>query len=314
MAEKKDKKSKHIRLVPAGERKCIWMEAGAVSYKLCTNNYNCSSCQFDHAMSERALKKEENSTKVANLLKDNSKKEATTWVNEFKKLPAHQRKCRYMITGEVSYKICPNAFRCGECSYDQMMQDRIPPLVKPQTLKKVAGYIQPDNYYFHRGHSWSHMEYGGRIRVGMDDFAQRLVGALNGIQLPAVGDKRLQGSVGWTITRDGRNAKILSPMDGVITAINPEVEKNPELINQDPYGAGWIYMIEPLNLRKNLKDLLYGEDANAWLDDEANRLLKRMETEIGATAHDGGGPVSDIFGSLDGEEWTSIIEEFFLTQ
>lgn len=308
------KQNKNIRLVPAGERKCIWMEAGAVSYKLCTNNYNCSSCQFDHAMSERALKKEKEPSKPAGLRKDTGKTEATTWVKEFKKLPAHQRKCRYMITGEVSHKICPNAFRCGECSYDQMMQDRIPPVIIPQTLKKVAGYIQPNNYYFHRGHSWTHMEYGGRIRVGMDDFAQRLVGALNAIELPAVGDTRLQGSIGWTVTRDGRRAKILSPMDGVITAINPDIEKNPVLINQDPYGAGWIYMIEPLNFRKNLKDLLYGEDANAWLEDEASRLLKRIETEVGATAHDGGGPVQDIFGSLDGDEWSALTEEFLLTK
>ena len=56
MAEQTDKK---LRLVPAGERKCIWMEARAVSYKLCTNNYNCSSCQFDHALSEKARKEEE---------------------------------------------------------------------------------------------------------------------------------------------------------------------------------------------------------------------------------------------------------------
>jgi hypothetical protein len=73
-------------------------------------------------------------------------------------------------------------------------------------------------------------------------------------------------------------------------------------------------MIEPLNLRKNLKDLLYGEDAGAWLEDEANRLLKRIEIEVGATAHDGGIPVDDIYGSLDGEEWSSFLNEFLLTK
>jgi glycine cleavage system H lipoate-binding protein len=310
MAENTEKK---MKLVPAGERKCIWMEAGAVSYKLCTNNYDCTSCQFDHAMSDRA-RKEEVAAQQIGAVKDTRKKEATTWVKEFKKLPAHQRKCRYMATGEVAYKICPNAFRCGDCSYDQMMQDRIPPVVIPQTLKKVAGYVKPDDYYFHRGHSWTHMEYGGRIRVGMDDFAQRLVGSLTGIELPQVGEKILQGSTGWTIERDSRKAKLLSPMDGIITAVNVEVEKNPALINQDPYGRGWIYIIEPLNLRKNLKDLLYGDDAQAWMEDEASRLLKRTETEIGATAADGGRPVSDIFGSLEGEEWTTFIGEFLLTK
>jgi len=195
-----------------------------------------------------------------------------------------------------------------------MMQDRVPPLVIPKTLKKVAGYDMPEYYYYHRGHSWTNMEYGGRIRVGMDDFAQRLIGGIDGIELPTVGEKIYQGSVGWTIRRDSRKAKVLSPMDGIITAINPEVEKNASLISQDPYGNGWIYMIEPLNLRKNLKGLLYGEDASAWLEDEAKRLLNRIETEIGATAADGGRPVSDIYGSLDGEEWTSFLSDFLLTK
>ncbi len=70
MAEKMEKK---LRLVPAGERKCIWMEAGAVSYKLCTNNYNCSSCQFDHALSEKSRKEEERSMGIG-LAKDTRKK------------------------------------------------------------------------------------------------------------------------------------------------------------------------------------------------------------------------------------------------
>ena len=150
--------------------------------------------------------------------------------------------------------------------------------------------------------------------MGMDDFAQRLVGSLTGIELPKVGEHLYQGSVGWTVSRDARKAKLLAPMDGVITAINPELEKNPSLISQDPYGRGWVYMIEPLNLRKNLKDLLYGDDASGWLEGEANRLLQRIETEVGATAHDGGSPVSDIFGNLEGEEWAALVNEFLLTK
>ena len=45
-----------MNVIPMGERKCIWMEAGAVSYKLCTNHYQCNTCEFDFAMSNRAKK------------------------------------------------------------------------------------------------------------------------------------------------------------------------------------------------------------------------------------------------------------------
>jgi glycine cleavage system H lipoate-binding protein len=262
-------------------------------------------------MSAKIMKEEKAST-IINVKRDTRRKESTTWMKEFRKLPPSQRKCRYMLTGEVAHKLCANAFRCGQCSYDQMMQDRIAPAVIPQTLRKVAGYIQPEDFYFHRGHSWTHLKYGGRVRVGMDDFSQRLVGRLTGIRLPKVGEKLFQGSGGWTIARDGRETEVVSPMDCVITAINPELKKNPYLINQYPYEKGWICMIEPINLRENLKVLLYGDDVRIWLEDESDRLLKRIETKVGTTAHDGGRPAGDILASLDNEEWSLFVGEFLL--
>ena len=89
MAKTKDKE---LRLIPAGEKMCIWMEAGVVSYKVCTNNCNCNNCQFHHAMSE-VVKKEEKVFRVMKLKKERRKKErrkkeSTTWVEEFTKSPA----------------------------------------------------------------------------------------------------------------------------------------------------------------------------------------------------------------------------------
>lgn len=97
-----------MRIIPANERKCIWMESGVISFKLCNNNYNCDTCKFDTAISDRI---------------HNSNKKVKQWTDELKDKPAYVRKCRYMLSGEISYKICPNNYNCGKCDFDQMMQE-----------------------------------------------------------------------------------------------------------------------------------------------------------------------------------------------
>ncbi|MCK5220719.1 MAG: hypothetical protein KAR14_04000, partial [Candidatus Aminicenantes bacterium] len=112
--------SQGLRVIPANEKKCIWMESGAVTFKLCNNNYQCNTCQFDMAMANRVQKQKDQDIDINTPKKP--VKEVSLWTEEFRNLPAGERKCRYMLMGEVSYKICPNSFRCGECSFDQMMQ------------------------------------------------------------------------------------------------------------------------------------------------------------------------------------------------
>ena len=92
-----EKKDKDLQLIPAGEKKCIWMEAGVVSYKVCFNNYHCSSCPFDHVLLEIACR-ETNSSRMIKVKKDRRekdrrgknrrKKENTYWIEEFNRLPA----------------------------------------------------------------------------------------------------------------------------------------------------------------------------------------------------------------------------------
>lgn len=87
MVKKTDEK-----LHPACESRCVWVDAGVVSYKLCTNNYNCSSCQFDHAMLE-VVRNEKMASKVMKLKKDRRKydrrkKKDIAWIEESKRLPA----------------------------------------------------------------------------------------------------------------------------------------------------------------------------------------------------------------------------------
>ena len=298
-----------LKIVPPGKKKCVWMEAGVVSYKLCDNNYDCSTCVYDHGMQLKVSRQKETATGAASIemVPD---KFTTTWVEKMMLLPASQRKCRYMITGEVGRKICPNAYECGNCSFDQMMQER--QQAEPIAVhggNRVAGFEMAEGIYYHEGHTWARPEYGGRVRVGLDDFAQKLMVNLSRIELPSVGSEVKQGEAGIQVRRNGDMAKVLSPIDGIVTFTNDELMEHPELINESPYEKGWLFIIEPTKLRKNLKGLFYEEEAEKFVSEESERLFA-MANEDMRMAADGGVSVDDIFEGLESKNWAKFVKTF----
>jgi len=301
-------KKESMKIVPPGKKKCVWMEAGVVSYKLCDNNYDCPTCQYDHAMQAKvARQRAEIAPARAEAAPDIL---PTTWVEKMMQLPASRRKCRYMLTGEIGRKICPNAYECGSCSFDQMMQERIQAEPLPaQAQAEVGGFRVAGGYYYHEGHTWARPEYGGRVRVGMDDFAQKLLGAMSGIEPPSVGQEIRQGDVGIRIRKDGELAQLLSPIDGIVTHVNPAVMNSPWSVNQSPYEQGWLFIVEPSKLRKNLKDLYYGDEAVKYFGEERDRLLSTLHPDM-ALAADGGDWVGDIFDELERAKWRKVVKTF----
>lgn len=102
-------KTKIEKETKPSEKQCIWAKLGVVSYRICTNNFKCETCEFGQSMMDREEGYEDSG------FRDVMKKLLS--------LPASERKCRYMLSGDVTYKICPNLYKCGTCSYDQMVQD-----------------------------------------------------------------------------------------------------------------------------------------------------------------------------------------------
>ena len=95
----------------------------------------------------------------------------------------------------------------------------------------------PEEMYYHLGHSWAVPEGGNVVKVGVDDFAQKLVGKINTIQMPTLGSTIQQGDKGWTLKVDSKSIDMLSPVDGKVVAINEELIRSPENINKDPYNS-----------------------------------------------------------------------------
>jgi len=220
---KATEKRTSMRIVPPGKKKCVWMEAGVVSYKLCDYNFDCSTCSYDHGMQDKVARHK--AAAVMQPVPAAPEKFNETWVEKMLQLPANRRKCRYMITGEVGRKICPSAYECGTCSFDQMMQERLQAEILPvHAQTHESGFELAEDFYYHEGHTWAKPEYGGRVRVGLDDFAQKLIGKLGSIELPNIGQEVKQGEVGFQVRRNGEAAKVLSPMDGIVAHVNYKLQ------------------------------------------------------------------------------------------
>ena len=304
-------KRESLKIVPPGKKKCVWMEAGVVSYKLCDNNYDCSTCVYDQGMLLKVSRQKEASQLAE--VGSSSDKFTETWVDKMMMLPASRRKCRYMITGEVGRKTCPNAYECGNCSFDQMMQERLQAETLPVSAQsQVAGFEIAEDTYYHEGHTWAKPEYGGRVRIGLDDFAQKLMGRLNSIEIPNIGYEIKQGEAGFQVERNGEVAQVLCPVDGIVSHVNHQILDHPELINESPYEKGWLFIVEPTKLRNSLKGLHYGEEAHKYMSEERETLFETTNEGLKVAA-DGGDSVEDIFAELKGKDWAKFVKKFLRT-
>jgi len=177
----------------------------------------------------------------------------------------------------------------------------------------VAGFQVPENVRYHTGHTWALSESRDLVRVGMDDFASKLVGKIESIALPQRGRWVRQGQKIWTIVRDGKSVDMVSPIEGTVTDINESAIKRPELARQDPYGEGWLLKVQAPDAKINFRNLLGGALARVWMEESALRLQARMPMAVGALAQDGGVAVDDLTAHLPDEDWATLTKEFFLS-
>ena len=135
-------------------------------------------------------------------------------------------------------------------------------------MTTIKGYNLPDELYYHKDHAWVKLEDDNKVRIGMSDFYQKTAGDTTYIDLPFEGDDVEQGETCGKIQSAKWVGKFVSPLSGEILEINEELEDDCTLINNDPYGEGWIMTMEPSNLEEELKDLYHGDTIEEWLKKE----------------------------------------------
>ena len=183
---------------------------------------------------------------------------------------------------------------------------------------QVERFHLPGGLFFSWGHSWANLLFSGQIKVGMDDYLQRLIGRIDDICLPPMGLEVKEGQPFVTIRQGGRTLTLPAPVDGTVCAVNGELMKNPSLLKRDPYTRGWLVALQPTDLAANLSRLMVGESALAWLKAEVARfqtfvsstLTEQQDALVGATAADGGLHVEGLLEHLNDEAWRRFRREF----
>ena len=184
------------------------------------------------------------------------------------------------------------------------------PRLKPSL---VGGFSVPDNLRYHPGHTWALSESPNLVRIGIDDFASKLVGKVEHVTLPQRGQWIRQGQKVWSVMRNGVKVDMVSPIEGSVSDINEAVVNDPSLATKDPYGDGWMITVQSPDSKTNFRNLLGGALARWWTEESSMRLQRVMPSALGALAQDGGVAIDDLASTMPDEQWTKITREFFLT-
>lgn len=175
----------------------------------------------------------------------------------------------------------------------------------------------PGGLFVHSGHTWAKLDSSGAMQVGLDGFARGILGRVDRFELPADGATLRQGEPAFAALQSGKRIEFVSPVDGVVCAVNERINADPAAARKEPYEKGWAFAVRPSNLSRNLKKLRIGAEASAWLEKEARSftefltLYRPAPVEVGVTLPDGGVHAEGVMETMDGEILQIAIRKYF---
>ncbi|MBN2806797.1 MAG: hypothetical protein JXR22_09070 [Prolixibacteraceae bacterium] len=191
-------------------------------------------------------------------------------------------------------------------------------------LLESAGVFQLESLAVPRGvlydktHTWAFMEKDGIVRIGIDDFIQKITGPVSRVQLKDEGSRILKGEPFCTLIVDGKKITLNSPVTGIIRSFNPRLVDQATLLNQSPYNEGWVYLIEPSNWAREMEFMRMAEKYTEWLKVEFTRF-KDFITRVAGKNHfgeasvvmqDGGELPTNVLHRMGPEVWEDFQTQF----
>jgi glycine cleavage system H protein len=168
--------------------------------------------------------------------------------------------------------------------------------------------------YVHPGHAWLRVTEDGEVVVGVDDFAQSLVGTVDEVALPRLLKSLSQGQVAMHIWHGHRCVPIVSPVSGRVIEKNEMVLRDPSLVNSSPYGDGWLLRVHPAKLEAQLRNLLAGKWVHVWQEMAMNQLRRYFSGTPALMYQDGGVLLKNLSDRCSDDEWNAMVKEFFLLE
>jgi glycine cleavage system H protein len=185
--------------------------------------------------------------------------------------------------------------------------------LKAPVVSPVEGDTTPvlGQRFFHPAHSWTTIDSAERVTVGVDDFAQSVLGQLTGAKLPELGKTCKQGEVLAVLMRGDKELPQVAPVSGTIVDVNPRLARNPQLVNTSPLDKGWTVKIAPWDLRLELANLMRSGSADRWQTAVRDQFIQWFSGSHDLVFQDGGKIAENVCDNLSTEEWKQLVAEFF---
>ncbi len=116
----------------------------------------------------------------------------------------------------------------------------------------------PEPLRYAATHEWARVEEGGEVTVGISDYAQQELGDVVYVELPELGQQLARGATVAVVESVKAASEIYAPLNGAVVAVNELLADAPELLNEQPYGDGWLFRLRPDN---GLPETLLSADA-----------------------------------------------------
>lgn len=129
--------------------------------------------------------------------------------------------------------------------------------------------MNPDDIKYHREHAWVRVE-GKRATIGISDYAQQQLGDIVYVDLPEVETEVDADSELSEIESTKATSPVVSPVSGIVVEVNEDLADTPEIINEDPYGNGWMVVVE-MNDPTELNDLMSKSEYEKFLKEEEGK-------------------------------------------
>lgn len=135
-------------------------------------------------------------------------------------------------------------------------------------MVKVDGYEVPEGLYYSKDFAWIKIE-GDSVRMGITDYAQKSLREIVYAELPSPGATVKQNEPYGTLESVKAVSDLVAAVSGTIESVNEEAQSKPEILNEDPYGKGWLLVVKPANLQAELANLMDFAAAVEWHKNQA---------------------------------------------
>lgn len=163
------------------------------------------------------------------------------------------------------------------------LERQIKPVVRVVTTERPHEheFLLPGGVFISEGHVWANVTMPGLVRVGIDDFARKMIGRIDAIEFPAKGQQVKKGEPLFYIRQGERKAAFKAPISGKVHLLNNELAQNLTWLEKQPYEKGWICSIKPDQLSVEIEQLRIGDKAAAWYQQEIKRVRELLRPASG---------------------------------